>query len=599
MKSQKYEVNQHLVSTILAWVKAGEIAIPEIQRPFVWDSSKVRDLMDSLYHGYPVGYLIAWQNPDVRLKDGSSSGGRKILIDGQQRVTALTAALLGEQVVNRDYRRVRIKIAFEPLTQRFEVSNPAILKDKAWIQDIAGFVDRQVNLFDAVDAFCEQNVEADRRVVQSSFQQLVDLSNRQIGLIQLDGDLDIETVTEIFIRINSKGVVLSQADFAMSKIAADQKYGGAELRKAIDYFCHLAVAPEAHDAIVENDADFARSAWYPRLAWLKNEKDDLYDPDYSDLLRVAFTSKFGRGKLSDLVALLSGRNFETRQYVDEIAGASFAKLTGGVQGAMNETRFKRFLMIVRSGGFIRTGLIRSQNVLNFAYILYLMLSERKDYQPHQIESFVRRWIAMSLLTGRYSGSSETQFDYDVRQIENRAFHEYLESLESADLSDAFWTVGLVQELDTGVMTSRFMGLYWASQVKAADKGFLSRDITVQDLLEHRGDVHHLFPRDYLKKKGLKRGQYNQIANLVYMQQEINIRIGNTPPAEYFETVRAQVRGGTRTLGGIVDAEELARNFSMHCIPTDVSDLTVSGYQDFLAKRRVLMAQKLRSYYESL
>ncbi len=112
MNTQKYTVNQYFVETILAWVQGGEIAIPEIQRPFVWKSSKVRDLMDSLYQGYPVGYLITWRNPDVKLKDGSSSEGKKVLIDGQQRITAMMAAILGKEVINEDYKKVKIKIAF-------------------------------------------------------------------------------------------------------------------------------------------------------------------------------------------------------------------------------------------------------------------------------------------------------------------------------------------------------------------------------------------------------------------------------------------------------------------------------------------------------
>jgi uncharacterized protein with ParB-like and HNH nuclease domain len=130
MQAQKYSVNQHHISTFLAFVKYGQIAIPEVQRPFVWDASKVRDLLDSLYKGYPIGYVITWQNPNVRLKDGKLSEGKKILIDGQQRITALNAAVLGNYVVNKEYDRVRIKIAFNPKTEVFEVQNPAILKDK-------------------------------------------------------------------------------------------------------------------------------------------------------------------------------------------------------------------------------------------------------------------------------------------------------------------------------------------------------------------------------------------------------------------------------------------------------------------------------------
>ena len=93
----QFDVNSTSVENIISSIKAGEIAIPEIQRPFVWDGSKVRDLMDSLYKGFPVGYIIVWKNPDVRLKDGKISSGKKILIDGQQRITAIQAAVVGQQ----------------------------------------------------------------------------------------------------------------------------------------------------------------------------------------------------------------------------------------------------------------------------------------------------------------------------------------------------------------------------------------------------------------------------------------------------------------------------------------------------------------------
>src|SRR5881275_618168 len=112
MSTQRYAVTPHAIETLLAWVKSGEIAIPEIQRPFVWDATKVRNLLDSLYRGFPVGYLIAWRNPTVKLKDGTSSSGKRILIDGQQRVTALMAALLANEVVTKDYDKVRIRIGF-------------------------------------------------------------------------------------------------------------------------------------------------------------------------------------------------------------------------------------------------------------------------------------------------------------------------------------------------------------------------------------------------------------------------------------------------------------------------------------------------------
>ena len=595
-KMQKYAVNQQLIETLLAWVNSGEIAIPEIQRPFVWDSSKVRDLMDSLYHGYPIGYVIAWRNPNVRLKDGSLSEGKKILIDGQQRVTALTAAILGQYVVNKTYQRVKIKIAFHPIDERFEVQNPAITKDKTWLPDISQAING--DLFEIADQYFELNPEVDKKQVRNAFSNLMNIPKKQIGIIELAADLDIETVTEIFIRINSKGVVLSQADFVMSKIASNTEYNGNELRKAIDYFCHLAIAPEFYKHIVDNDKEFATTELFQKMQWLKTENEDLYDPDYNDLIRVAFTTQFSRGRLSDLVSLLSGRNFETRTYEDTIAESSFATLKTGVINFINETNFKRFLMIIKSAGFISPKLIRSQNAINFAYIVYLKLKEI-GVNSVAIESYVRRWLVFSILTGRYSGSPESAFDFDIKQISQKPFDEYLREKEEGELSDAFWNSSLPQSLDTSVASSPYFHVFLASQVKANDRGFLSKDVLVSDLISLRGDIHHLFPKDYLKKNGLDRRQYNQIANYVYMQSEINIKVGNKPPKDYFETVKSQMLNGNQQVSGLSNEQQLYDNLKMNCVPTEIQNMNIDDYNEFLTLRRKLMATKIKEYYHSL
>ncbi|QQS29844.1 MAG: DUF262 domain-containing protein [Sphingobacteriales bacterium] len=593
---QKYAVNQQLIETLLAWVNSGEIAIPEIQRPFVWDSSKVRDLMDSLYQGYPIGYVIAWRNPNVRLKDGSLSEGKKILIDGQQRVTALTAAILGQYVINKTYERVKIKIAFNPIDERFEVQNPAILKDKTWLPDISQAING--DLFEIADQYFELNPDVDKKQVRNAFSNLMNIPKKQIGIIELAADLDIETVTEIFIRINSKGVVLSQADFAMSKIASNTEYNGNELRKAIDYFCHLCISPEFYKHIVDNDKEFAKTEFFQKMQWLKTENEDLYDPDYNDLIRVAFTTQFNRGRLSDLVSLLSGRNFETRSYEDTIAEQSFATLKTGVKNFINETNFKRFLMIIKSAGFISPKLIRSQNAINFAYIVYLKLKEL-GVNSVAIESYVRRWLVYSILTGRYSGSPESAFDFDIKQISQKPFDEYLKEKEEGELSDAFWNASLPQSLDTSVAISPYFHVFLAAQVKANDRGFLSKDVLVGDLISLRGDIHHLFPKDYLKKNGLDRSKYNQIANYVYMQSEINIKVGNKPPKDYFEVIINQMLDNNKQVSGLSTQQELLDNLQMNAVPTNIMQMSIDDYNDFLTARRKLMATKIKEFYHSL
>lgn len=595
---QKYSVNQHLIETILAWVNSGEIAIPEIQRPFVWDSSKVRDLMDSLYQGYPIGYVIAWRNPNVKLKDGSLSEGKKVLIDGQQRVTALTAAILGQYVINKNYQSVKIKIGFNPIEERFEVQNPAILKDKIWLPDITDAFSGKISLLKLVRDYSALNPDSDEDLIEKSFSRLISIVKKPIGMIELAPELDIETVTEIFIRINSKGVVLSQADFAMSKIASDTENGGNELRKAIDYFCHLAIAPDFYKYIQDNDKDFAQTDFFKKMSWLKTENEDLYDPSYNDLIRVAFTSQFNRGRLSDLVSLLSGRNFETRSYEAEIAGQSFLKLKSGVNNFINEINFKRFLMIVKSAGFISSKLVRSQNAINFAYIVYLKLKEL-SVNSVVIESYVRKWLVYSILTGRYSGSPESTFDFDIKQISQKPFDEYLKEKEDGELSDAFWNASLPQSLDTSVASSPYFHVFLASQVKANDRGFLSKDVLVSDLISLRGDIHHLFPKDYLSKNGLDRSKYNQIANYVYMQSEVNIKVGNKPPKDYFELIKTQMQNGNQLVSGLTTEQELFDNLTMNCVPNEIMQMNIGDYQDFLTLRRKLMAQKIKEYYKSL
>ncbi len=598
---QKYSVNQYSVSNILNWVQSKEIAIPEIQRPFVWDSSKVRDLMDSLYQGFPIGYIIVWRNPNVRLKNGTSAEGKKVLIDGQQRVAALCAAILGQKVVNKEYKEVNINIAFNPIKEEFATQTPAILKDSEWIANISEYLAIEGGKISFITEYCKINKIEDRDDIEVRIERLASIKDRSVGFIELEHDLEIDTVTEIFIRINSKGVVLSQADFAMSKIASNEEIG-ANLRKLIDYFCHLARFPEYYKEISENDLTFGKSGYLEKISWLKNINDDLYDPNYTDVLRVAFTKKFGRGKMADLVSLLSGRDFETRTFEEPIARKSYKQLEEGVLEFVNETNFKRFVMIIKSAGFVSPALISSQNAVDFAYIVYLKLMEKaakNDGSNKLIDRLVRRWFVMSVLTGRYSASPESQFDFDIRNINKQGVQKYLEEIEETELSDIFWNARLVGELDKSIITSPYLSVFFAAQVYRNDKGFLSNTVAVRDMIQQRGDIHHLFPKDYLRKKFDSRNDYNQIANFVYAQTEVNIRIGNKAPKDYFKDVLAQCNGGKITYGTIQDMAELKKNLKAHCVPESVTGMTIDDYSKFLEERRKLMADKIKKYYKAL
>lgn len=595
----QFNVYSTSVESIISWIKSGEIAIPEIQRPFVWDSPKVRDLLDSLYKGFPVGYIIVWKNPDIRLKDGTVSTGKKILIDGQQRVTALQAAIAGQLVVDANYEKKRIKIAFNPQTEGFEVCNPAIEKDSKWIPDVSAIFS-DFSQYKFIKQYSERNGLVDmEEKLDETLAKLKSIYNINLGVIELSQALTIDDVTDIFIRINSQGVVLSQADFAMSKISSDDRYGGNETRKMIDYFCHFMRRPADYEMITNNDKDFAGSDALQKIKWVVKETEDIYVPNYTDVLRVSFTHKFKRGKIADLVSLLSGRDFETRDNLESIAEESFQLLRQGVEAFVNETNFKRYIMIVKSTGIVHASLVRSQNVLNFGYILYLTLKDQK-MDAALIEKLVRKWIVLSMLTGRYSSSPETVIDYDIKRFTEQDPVEFIKNIEAGELSDAFWNYTLVTRLDTSVASSPYFLVFLMAQVKRGARGFLSEQITIQSLIEQRGDIHHIFPKKFLQKNGVNnRKDYNQIANYVYIQSEINIRISDTAPCKYMEKMLGQVAGEGLAYGGIMSEEDLKKNLAENCVPEEFVKMDIWDYAVFLEKRRTLMAQYIRDYYKSL
>lgn len=599
-----YSVTTYSVQSILGLIESGDIAIPEIQRPFVWDSTKVRDLVDSLYHGYPTGYLITWKNPDVKIKGGGVAEGKTVLIDGQQRVTALTAALAGKAVLNDDYESKRIKIAFNPLYEGedtpFAVLTPVIKKDSRWISDIAEFFAPDFDSWSFVNDYIQANPDCNPKIVNSRITDLKAIATRQLGCIVVAAECSIDEVTNIFIRINSKGAVLSQADFAMSKIAADEAHGGNMLRKAIDYYCHLSVKPEFWTTITENDAEFMASEYAAKAAWLKDDKDDIYDPDYNDVLRVAFMHMFRRGKLADLVSLLSGRDFEARDFKSEIADASFAKLHDGVIKFMHKGNFQDFTAALRSAGFVSPAIIGSKGAVNFAYNLYLTLKEDGSIPSTDVKRWVQRWYVMSVLTGRYSGSSESIMDRDMRGIADRSFVSFYNEIAASQLSDNFWSVTLPQSLTTTSIRTGAWMVYVASQVRAADNTLFTNGFKVADVIGSVGDIHHIFPKAYLRKEiDAPQRLYNQIANYTYLEKRINIAIGEKSPGEYFSQARAAIIERKPYFGDISDEETLASSLKANCIPEGVFHMTAKDYETFLAERRTLMAQKIRQYFESL
>ena len=585
MDKQKYNNYPLAISQILGLIEANDIAIPEIQRPFVWRKSQVRDLMDSLYKGYPTGYIIIWKNPSVKLKNGSLSEGKKVLIDGQQRITALMTAIAGKSIVFDDYSEGRVKIAFDPFAaisnnpdaELFAVQTPAHLKSKRWIPDIAELFKPDFGSFKFIRQYVSDNPDMDEEQLNSILESLRNLQHCNIGVIELDASLDIDIVTDIFIRINSKGTALSQGDFVMSKIAADEIHGGNTLRKVVDYFAHLC-----------KDGTF-----YNKI----KEKDHAFECD--DVLRVAFMHRCKRAKLADLVAMLSGRDFETREFKEEIVESTYHDLEAGVNNVINGYNFTQFMLAIRSAGFTSKKLVNSVMAIDFAYAVYLLLQETKEIPVDEIKSLVQRWYVLSVLTGRYSASPETAFAKDIRAIGENGVKATLKSIEDATLSDAFWNVQLNQNL---TFVSSINPTY---QVFLAAQNFFKKDsllshIPVGELVNLGGDIHHIFPKQYLVDNGYDKHEYNQVANYAYLDTPINIKVGKKAPKVYLNEALDAIRSIEDTSFKSIKSEvEFYKNLEDNCIPVDILEMDHSDYQAFLEARRIKMTELIKTYYYSL
>lgn len=594
----KYEVKQTAVSQVLADVRSDKIAIPELQRPFVWKTSQVRDLMDSLYNGYPVGYLITWQSVGAKLKGGQVAAHQQILIDGQQRVTALRAAIAGQPVVGKRYEKKRISISFNPLTEEFATRTPAISNSSQWIHDISEFFSGASQLT-FLRRYFEKNPDADETQVEAAVARLAGIEHAQVGVISLADNLDVDTVAEIFVRINAKGVPLSSADFVMSKIAT---YGdeGRNLRKLIDYFCHLSVSGHAFEDIRENDEEFTASGHLAKIQWLQQQSDELFQPEYTDVIRIAGLVGFSRGKAGAIVSELAGLDPATRKIDESRMPDAYARFGHALDQLVRKTHVERFVMMIKSAGFIDSSMIGSKNALNFAYALYLRLRSNEQLSEGQRSQIVKRWFVMTLLTGRAVGSFESTWETDLRRIEEQGAAEYLRLIETSELGEGFWDVALPQELVSPSKRSPAFQIFLAALVRKGARGFLSKSINVAQMIEGHGDMHHIVPKNHLVKNGYpKQGDYNQVANYALTETPINIAIKDYPPKEYMAWLARQMETGELKIGEITQQADLEANLADNAIPAFISEVTADNYPVFLEARRKLMARMVRDYYEAL
>lgn len=585
---RKYSVDNVKVEDLLAWINQGRVGLPEMQRPFVWSSAKVRDLIDSLYNGYPIGYIVTWLNPAAKLKNDSDSNNKEIIIDGQQRLTALKAALNGDEVIDKHYNREHIAISFKPSEEIFATKNVATEKDPRWIDDISIIFKPDYNSWKFVDESADR-LGMEKPDLGNVLQKVKDISQCEIGNISLSDELSIDAVTNIFNRINSKGVTLSSADLAMSRLSADHSHNGNNIRKQIDYFVQLLNDPTLLTNIEAVDPEFVKSKYFDQIKWIADDKTRIYVPNYSDILHVILAFAYKRGKLTDLVSLISGRDFQMRNFSEQAMDENYQKLAQGASQVFNKLNFQRFTMILRDLGMRNSGKLGlfGHGALNFAYILYLYLQCELHLAKDQTDSLVKRWIVMSTLTGRYSGSSESAFERDIKAITQSSDPvATMNTILNRELTDNFWSITLPEALQRQTTQTSSWRIFQMAQVYAGDRAWLAKDTRAETVMEEEGNIHHIFPRAYLRANHFSKAEINQIANYVWLTRPRNMDVGDQAPKDYLH-------------------DELTSQFfnkqnnAENAITADLQDYDFHDYYHFLKQRRQLMADKIHHYYDQL
>lgn len=596
MRADNYKITQYSVSSILGYVENSQIAIPEIQRPFVWKGEEVRALIDSLYEGYPIGYLIVWQNSQVRVRNFGKGGTKKILIDGQQRVTALMAALLGKEVLDEQYQSHRIRIAFNPLAgkgeERFAVCDTKHEEDSRWIPDISIFFRRDFSFRQFEKEYKEANPDEDFTPLEESVDTLKEIVKHQVGVIELSFLLDIDVVSEIFIRINLQGKPLNQEDFVMSKISVNEQYGGDYIRNCIDYFCHLLREPSFYQVLRQNETEFFNSEYGKALTWCQNEEQSLYIPSYADVLKVVLISYFGKTRIGDLVHLLSGRDgekkiFSKKEISKKVSEEAFEKLGAGVKAFVCEENFQGFQKALKKAGYSCSRLLYSQSVLNYCYAMYLLMY-RQGIGEKERESLLSKWITMAMITGHYQSGGESTVQKDYANAQEEGFASYLAQIEELKLTDEFYNNILPEKFtSTTARTAPFLA-YVATQCARGVHSLYS-DVTIEELYKNKTESYQILPKAYLAKCGYKtREIYGQVANLTYISKETKDIIRKKSPVDYKENLEKAI--------GI---EKIRTSLKENGLAETIFTANETDVIQILDDRRRQMASEIRDFYKTL
>lgn len=574
------EVNYSL-NKLIADIDMGEIGLPEIQRPFVWQNTKVRDLFDSMYKGFPVGYLLFWSN-------GVGNGHRQIgtkakqkiprllIVDGQQRLTSLFAVLKGLPVVRSDYTKGQIQIAFRPKDQTFEVTDAAISRDPEYISNIselwAGDLwNRFVRQFIAkLDEHRPLTDDEEDHLIES-IDRLYDLQNYPFTALELSSTVDEEQVADVFVRINSQGVTLNQADFILTLMSVFWDEGRADLEK----FCRETRQPSTSQASPFN--------YFIR-------------PDPDQLLRVNVGVGFRRARLRHVYSILRGKDLETETFSEEQREKQFTVLQQAQNHVLNLQNWHEFLKCLMRAGYRSEKMITSQTALLYSYVFYLIGKHDFHIEHYTLRDLIARWFFMTSLTGRYTGSPETVMEQDLARLRgistSAEFEQTLDRVVDASFTEDFWSITLPENLATSSARSPSLFAYYAA-LNLLDAKVLFSHMRVNELIDPaiRGrkasiERHHLFPKAYLQKLGYDSTRdCNQIANYALVEWADNIDIKDSPPSTYYPDYARRFA-----------SDELAEMLYWHALSETWSQM---DYETFLVDRRKRIAKVIQVGFSRL
>lgn len=578
-----YRDTGYSLTHLIEDIKHGNLALPDIQRPFVWSATKIRHLFDSMYRGYPVGTLMFWETgAEVGTRQVGGGAQDKVakllIVDGQQRLTSLYAVLTGTPVLTKSFDSRRIRIAFRPADETFEVTDAAIERDPEFIPDITVLWGTSyksvVREFMArlSESRGEELSHAEQDHLEERIDRVRDLRDFRFQVIELNSIADEEQVADIFVRINSEGVQLNQADFILTLMSVHWEPG----RYQLEAFCRTAVDPKATGA---------------------TPKNAFIDPSPDQLLRAGVGLAFRRGRLSHVYNILRGKDLESGDVSAERRQQQFEALAKAQNDVVDLTNWHEFLKCLGAAGFRSRRMIASQNALIYTYILWLVGKRDFGLDLKSLRPLIARWFFMAHTTGRYTSSPESAIESDLARIsalppgDGVAFRNELDRIVRSNFTGDYWDISLPNRLDTSASRSPVLHAYWAA-LNLLDAELLFSQMRVRDLLDpavtapRSIERHHLFPRAHLASQGITATtQVNAIANMAFLDWPENAAISADDPAKYWPEYSAAM-----------EPERLKRQSFWHALPIGWEQL---DYADFLERRRMLIAKVIREGFDKL